>query len=296
MVSSLVDDEMFRVDEVMEILDEASQVLAYSRELERKSAELEKASADLRQANERLQSLDRLKDEFVSSVSHELRTPLTSIRTFSEILLDNLDLSAEEREKYLRIIVEESERLTRLINQVLEASKLASGGVEWHIAPVDLRGVLADSAAACQHLFDRRGATLSVRVPDVVPEIPADRDRLVQVVLNLLSNAAKFCAPDHGQVQLQVAVRSREIQVDVSDDGDGIAHDDQERIFERFQQVTRPGDGRPQGTGLGLPISLEIVRHLGGRLWVDSVPGHGATFSFTLPRGHVADHEEELVP
>jgi signal transduction histidine kinase/Na+/proline symporter len=280
MVASVVNEnEPLHVDEVMDILDEASQVLAYSRELERKSQELERATAELREANERLQDLDRLKDEFVSSVSHELRTPLTSIRAFSEILLDNIDLPGEEREKFLRIVVDETERLTRLINQVLDMSKLASGTVHWNISDVDLGRVVEDSATACEQLFEQRGAQLTVSVPPHVPTIRADRDRLVQVMLNLLSNAAKFCAPVDGQVSVKLGVEHDDLRVDVTDNGDGIPPTDQERIFERFQQ----GGNGDQGTGLGLPISREIIRHFGGRFWVQSTPWHGATFSFTVP-------------
>jgi Na+/proline symporter/signal transduction histidine kinase len=284
MVASVVNDnDPLHVDEVMDILDEASQVLAYSRELERKSQELERATAELREANERLQDLDRLKDEFVSSVSHELRTPLTSIRAFSEILLDNIDLPGEEREKFLRIVVHETERLTRLINQVLDMSKLASGTVQWNITDVDLGGVVQDSATACEQLVEQRGALLTVSVPPDVPAVRADRDRLVQVMLNLLSNAAKFCAPVHGRVSVTLSVEHDDLRVDVTDNGDGIPLTDQERIFERFQQGPRAGEGNDRGTGLGLPISREIIRHFGGRFWVQSTPRHGATFSFTVP-------------
>ncbi len=295
MVASVVHDhEPLRVDEVMDILDEASQVLAYGRELERKSQELERATNELREANERLQDLDHLKDEFVSSVSHELRTPLTSIRALSEILLDNLELPPEQREKYLRIVVEETERLTRLINQVLDMSKLASGAVEWQITNVDLGSVVQDSATACHHLFEQRGATLTVKAPPFTPPVAADRDRLVQVMLNLLSNAAKFCADQNGHVEVSLSVDGDDLQVDVTDDGKGIPPGDEEIVFERFRQGRLAGSASHGGTGLGLPISQEIVRHFGGRLWVRSVPGHGATFSFTVPMGRVlADADKE---
>ncbi len=282
MVASVVNnDSPLWVDDVMDILDEASQVLAYSRELEKKSEELQRATEDLREANERLRELDVLKDEFVSSVSHELRTPLTSIRALSEILLDNLDLPSEERGKYLRIVVDETERLTRLINQILDISKLASGAVDWQITDVDLIGVVEDAAMSCEQLFTKRGAHLAVSVPPYVPCVPVDRDRIMQVVINLLSNASKFCATD-GAVSMRLSVEHDTLRVDVTDDGEGIPEADQERIFERFQQVKGSG-AAPQGTGLGLPISREIVLHFGGQLWVRSTPRHGATFTFTVP-------------
>jgi Na+/proline symporter/nitrogen-specific signal transduction histidine kinase len=282
-VASVVEEEPLGLGEVMEILGEASQVLAYSRELERKSAELEAATAELRAANSRLQELDRLKDDFISTVTHELRTPLTSIRAFSEILLDNPGLAAADRESYLRIIVEETERLTRLINQVLDLAKIESGRAEWRIADVDLREVVHDSAAATAQLFSDQGARLDVRLPPVVPLVSADRDRVVQVMLNLLANAAKFGTPGRGQVTVEVRAEDGAVRVDVRDNGPGVAPEEREVIFDKFRQGGDSATGRPKGTGLGLPISREIIVQLGGRLWVDSSPGRGATFSFTLP-------------
>ena len=196
MVSSVVDEEPLAVSEVVRILDETSQVLAYSRALESKSDQLERATSELQQANSRLQELDRLKDDFVSTISHELRTPLTSIRAFSEILRDNPDVDPDERAGYLDIIVNETERLTRLINQVLDLSKLEFGGAEWQMGPVDLRQVLTTSAQATEQLFRQSKWTSSCQIADSGPVVRADPDRLVQVMLNLLSNAVKFC-PTH---------------------------------------------------------------------------------------------------
>jgi hypothetical protein len=282
-VASVVDEEPLAVSEVLQILDETSQVLAYSRALERKSEQLEEATAELRQANSRLQELDRLKDDFVSTVTHELRTPLTSIRAFSEILMDNPDLGADERGGYLRIVVDETERLTRLINQVLDLSKLESGSADWQIEPIDLHQAVATSVRATAQIFEDRQVTLEVNVPEPAPFVQADQDRLVQVLLNLLSNAVKFCARGTGRVRISVETRDDVVRVDVTDNGPGIAREDQEAIFEKFRQGGDVRTNRPPGTGLGLPISRAIVDHLGGRLWVESTPGQGATFSFVLP-------------
>jgi Na+/proline symporter/nitrogen-specific signal transduction histidine kinase len=283
MVASVVDEEPLAVSEVLDILDETSQVLAYSRALEQKSRELEAATERLQEANERLQELDRLKDDFVSTVSHELRTPLTSIRAFSEILVDNPDLVEEERQGFLATIVDETERLTRLINQVLDLSKLESGRSDWHIEPIDLRHVVATSAQSAAQLFRDKDVALDLDLPEWVPKVEADRDRVMQVVVNLLSNAVKFSEPGVGRVSVRLVARNGTVRVDVSDDGPGIAAEDQRGIFEKFRQGGDTRRNRPAGTGLGLPISREIVDHLGGRLWVESKPGCGATFSFTLP-------------
>ncbi len=283
MVASVVEEEPLGIDEVMNIIDEASQVLAYSRQLEQKSRELEAATNELRGANQRLQELDRLKDDFISTVTHELRTPLTSIRAFSEILNDNPRLEEGERTKFLGIIVKESERLTRLINQVLDLAKIESGAAEWHSSEIDMREVLEDSVTAVSQLFKERKIEVTVELPQKVPGIVADRDRLMQVMLNLLSNAAKFSERTPGRVAVSLAQQSGFLRVEVSDNGIGIRAADQEVIFEKFRQVGDVLTGKPQGSGLGLHISRRIVEHFGGRMWVTSRAGEGACFSFTLP-------------
>jgi signal transduction histidine kinase len=282
-VASIVKQAPLTMDEVMSIVDEASHIRKYSRELERKSRELAAAYAELRSANERLTELDRMKDDFVSHVSHELRTPLTSIRSFSEILRDHPDLDASTRARYLDVIVQEAERLTRLINQVLDLAKIEAGRVEWNLGRVDLAEVIDHAVSATGQLFAARGAALELRVPPGAPAVLADRDRLVQVVINLLSNAAKFCDDRGGRVWIDVVPEQGALRVAVRDNGPGIDPADQELIFEKFRQVGDTLTDKPRGTGLGLPISREIIRHLRGRLWVESEPGRGATFSFVVP-------------
>jgi signal transduction histidine kinase len=287
-----VEEEPLGIDEVMDILDETSQFIAYSRELERKSQELEAATSELRSANRRLRELDRLKDDFVSTVTHELRTPLTSMRAFAEILLDNPGLPRQERERFLEIVIDEIERLSRLISQVLDLSKIEAGRAEWEIAPVDLAELVEESAAEAAHLLATRKAEFRVSVPEEVPAVPADRDRVKQVLLNLLSNAAKFCDEERGRVAVELAVEDGVVRVDVRDNGPGIDPENQELIFDRFRQGGQTLTERPPGTGLGLPISREIIRQLGGELWVDSAPGEGSTFSFVLPRGGTVPKDE----
>jgi Na+/proline symporter/nitrogen-specific signal transduction histidine kinase len=283
MVSSVVKEEPLSMEEVMSMLSETSQVIEYSRQLEQKSQELEAATTELRAANERLKELDRLKDDFVSHVTHELRTPLTSIRAMSEILFDNPDLEVSRRKKFLGIIQKESERLTRLINQVLDLSKIESGNMEWHTSEIDLKEMIEESLAATSQLFEEKQIQVEVDLPGSVPPIVADRDRIMQVMLNLLSNAAKFSDSTAGRVEVRLQVKDDHVQVDVSDNGPGIRPEDQPIVFEKFRQVGDTMTDKPQGTGLGLPISREIVCHFGGELWVESTPGQGATFSFTLP-------------
>ncbi|HEU0204834.1 MAG TPA: sensor histidine kinase [Burkholderiaceae bacterium] len=283
MVASTVKEEALTLDDVRTILDEASQVVAYSHKLEQKSRELEAATAELRAANERLKELDRMKDDFISTVTHELRTPLTSIRAFSEILLADPKVELAERKKFLGIITRETERLTRLINQVLDLAKIESGRAEWHMTHADLREVLADTVTRMSQVYKEKNVGIELKMPEHAPLVNADVDRLIQVILNLLSNALKFSPESTGRVEVSLAAKDGELVVSVRDNGPGVRAEDQNYIFDKFRQVGDTLTGKPPGTGLGLHISRQIIEHFGGRLWVESRFGHGACFSFALP-------------
>jgi signal transduction histidine kinase len=176
------------------------------------------------------------------------------------------------------------ERLTRLINQILDLSRLESGRAEWNESLVDLRSVIEDTIAANSQLFKERGVRLDASLPERVPRVRADLDRIVQVVVNLLSNAVKFIEPGHGRVEIALVDDGGFLRVDVRDNGAGIAPQDQEVIFDKFRQAGDTLTGKPQGSGLGLHISRRIIEHFGGRIWVASRRGEGTCFSFTLPR------------
>ena len=283
MVSSIVEGEEISPEGIMKIIDETSQVLEYSHQLEEKSLELEAATRELQEVNKRLKELDRLKDEFVSTVSHELRTPLTSVRAFSEILHDNEDMSREERHKYLAIMVKETERLTRLINEVLDLAKIESGRADWFMENIDLTEVIKEAVASSSQLFKEK----AVAIVDITPTFPitvfADRDRIMQVIINLLSNAAKFSPAGDGSVSIRIYFKEREVRVEVADNGPGINPAEQDKIFEKFKQITDLRNGKPKGTGLGLAICRRIIEYHNGRIWVESKPGKGAKFIFSLP-------------
>jgi signal transduction histidine kinase len=284
MVSSVTQEEPLGLEEVMDILDEASHIRAYSQELEQKSQELENATTELRAANDRLLELDRMKDDFMSSVTHELRTPLASIRAFSEILQDNPDVGAEERVRFIGIIVSETERLSRLVNQVLDLAKIESGAANWQTERVDLGELIQKAADSTEQLFRDKGAVVALNLPERPSVLWGDRDRLTQVMLNLLSNAAKF-VPDEGYGRVEISLRKIQegFLVTVADNGCGIAEDELPVVFEKFRQGSG-GHEKPVGTGLGLPISQRIIEHMDGRIWAESTPGEGAIFSFILPK------------
>jgi len=282
MVASVAEEEDLGLDEVLDILDEATQVRAHSRQLETKQRELEAATGELRAANERLREVDRLKDDFISTVTHELRTPLTSIRALSEMLHDDPKLELVERKRFLGIILGETERLTRLINQILDLAKLESGHAEWTSAAVDIGEVAREAMETLEPLYRDKGIAMVGNVPPQGPVVLADRDRLTQVMINLLSNAVKF-VPGGGHVDVRVAVVGQMVRVEVADNGPGLTAEECRLVFEKFRQGGNTLTDKPQGTGLGLPISRQIVEYFGGNLWVESQPGTGATFIFTVP-------------
>jgi len=283
MIGTVVKGELASMDEVMEILDETSQVIEYSHQLEEKSRELEIATAELQAANERLKELDRMKDDFLSTVSHELRTPLTSIRSFSEILSDQENLSANQRKAFLDIIIKESERLTRLINQLLDLAKLEAGRGEWQMTDIDPREVIGDAIAATGSLIAENRIRVDVDMPDRLRRVRADRDRFIQVVVNLLSNAVKFCDNAAPRVWINAHETPYGLCVSVADNGSGIPAGAEGRIFDKFEQADINRTSKPVSTGLGLPICRQIVEYFGGRIWVENRTGSGARFVFTVP-------------
>lgn len=283
MVASVAQEEDLGLEEVLDILDEATQVRAYSKELEAKQQALEAATNELREANGRLRELDSLKDDFISTVTHELRTPLTSIRALSEMLHEDPRLELADRKRFLGIIVTEAERLTRLINQILDMAKLESGRAEWTTSEVDIGEVAREAMDSLGQLFREKAVSLTGDIPGTGPVVLADRDRLTQVMINLLSNAVKFVPGQSGQVRVRVAASGDYVRIEVEDNGPGLTAEECTVIFEKFRQGGNTMTDKPKGTGLGLPISRQIVEYFGGNLWVESKPGAGANFIFTVP-------------
>ncbi|MGM0703551.1 MAG: ATP-binding protein [Pseudomonadota bacterium] len=290
LINSVVRGEALDLESILSILDTTSQTLEYNRQLEQKSRELARIGEELRAANERLRELDRLKDEFVAMVSHELRTPLTSIRAFAEILRDSESLPDEKRVHFLDVVVKESQRLSRLIEEILDLARLESGRLTLDPRPLDLVELVRHSIDAVHRLQEDRGVALEVDIEPGEAMVIGDPDRLEQVIINLLDNAGKFANDENPRVRLHLARHKAHFRLSVEDNGPGIAADERERVFEKFHQIQRHDDtadqvrGRPRGSGLGLPISRGIVAHLGGRLWVEDAPTlGGACLVMELP-------------
>ncbi len=282
LVGAIVEEEQLGMDEVMRILDETSRVIEANRRLEEKSWALERASSELTAANARLQEVDRLKDDFIATVNHELRTPLASIRAFSEILREDMGIGDSERREFLRIVVAESERLTRLISQLLDLSKINETGLPANLSTVDLAQVARDSALAMRQVFATRRVTLTTNIEVDAAPVLGDHDRLVQVLINLLGNAAKFTPEGKGRAELSLRQAGDSFELAVVDNGPGIPRGDREIVFERFRQLGDTMNGKPEGAGLGLAISQRIVAQHGGRIWVDESRTGGAAFKVSL--------------
>ena len=276
MVSSVVKEEPLGIEEVLNILDETRQVIAYSRELERTTAEL-------REANAQLQELDRLKDDFISTVSHELRTPLTSVRSLSEILHTNPNIDSQQIEKFTGIIIKESDRLIRLVSQVLDYEKIESAQIAWSVSTLNLEEVIKDAVSSTRQLIQDKNIKINLDIAPHIPTVSGDRDRLVQVMVNLISNAVKFCEPHRGYISVRLRMKTDHLLVQVEDNGIGIKPKNLSKIFEPFHQIKNPTRGRPMGTGIGLTITKRIIDFHHGRIWAESTPGKGALFAFTLP-------------
>ncbi|MCL6752244.1 PAS domain S-box protein [Nostoc sp. CCCryo 231-06] len=240
--------------------------------------------------------IDQMKTDFISTVSHELRTPLTSVLGFALIIKEKLEtdvfpmLSTEDRKLQktikrvgdnLNIIVSEAERLTSLINDVLDIAKMEAGKVEWQMQPLDPSKLLDLATNSTAGLFETNGLQLVSEIEPGLPQIVGDRNRLLQVLINLISNAVKFT--ESGSVTCRVKQENEGVCISVIDTGIGITLEDQPKVFEKFRQVGDTLTDKPKGTGLGLPICKQIVENHDGRIWVESEPGKGSTFSFIIP-------------
>lgn len=231
---------------------------------------------------QRFEELNRMKSTFVSSVSHELRTPLTSIRMFAEMLRGKTDLPDRTRREYLQIIEGESERLTRLVDNVLDFSAIERNEKKYHFSEVDLADIIRRSALAVRYEFLKQDGRLVLSIAKRIPRLQADPDALEEVCINLLSNGLKY-SPDHRLVRLRAGVSGRNAVIEVTDRGIGIPDHETGRIFDDFYRANDPQVLRAGGTGLGLSMVKHIVDAHGGTITVRSTVGKGSTFIVALP-------------
>jgi signal transduction histidine kinase len=261
-------------DQMAESLDRAHERRLLEEELRRKNYQLE-------QQNLAIQETNRLKTEFVSMVSHELRTPLTSIQGYAELLLEDNQI-AEAHCESLTIVKKNSDRLLGLINDLLDLSRIEAGRLDLHRTSLDLARLIPEVAGSLRPLIDAKRQQLRLELGDALPAVWADADRVTQILTNLISNAHKYTLVE-GSITVAAQRDDGFVRVDVSDTGIGLSPADQAQLFTKF---FRAHDRLPQavgGTGLGLVITRLLVELHGGRITVLSAPGHGSTFSFSLP-------------
>jgi len=247
------------------------------------AANLNRMSEELGRLYRQLEAANRHKSEFLASMSHELRTPLNAIIGFSEVLSARMfgELNDKQAE-YVEDILSSGRHLLSLINDILDLSKVEAGRMELDLAPFHLPAALDAALTLVRERAMRHGVALGLEVDPELAELIGDERKIRQVVLNLLSNAVKF-THDGGRVDVRAARDGDAVQVSIADTGVGIAPEDQDKIFEAFQQVGADGAAKHEGTGLGLTLTRQFVELHGGRIWVESQVGKGSTFTFTLP-------------
>ena len=282
MVGQITGGAGVSVQDLLAVADETAQIMEYSSKLEAQSAELARTAARLREVNQKLTELSVQKDAFLSQISHELRTPMTSIRAFSEILMQSEGLDDAARARFSKIIHDESRRLTRLLDDLLDLSVLENGHVSLNPSEVHLARVLERALNATAALEESHRLEIIYNgTEEAGLRLNTDADRLAQVFINLISNAQKYCEAEAPSLTITLRERARHLEVEFADNGAGIPERQRSLIFEKFVRLdgTRPA----QGAGLGLAISREIMQRLGGGLHYVPSQG-GAVFLVRLPK------------
>ncbi len=280
MVTRIAGRQTVGMSELIDIADETQQLIETTRQLADKSEELEKTAQQLTSANEQLRTLDTQKDEFLSQVSHELRTPMTSIRSFSEILLDTPEITLKDRQKFVSIIQEESVRLTKLLDEILDISLLEAGTISLDLQKLDLPDAVtraADTLSGMAQALDVR-----FRLDGIENDLAvnANPDRLRQVFINLLSNALKYNRSDKPQIEVRATQNGPSVLVDVIDNGGGVSRKEAARVFDKFARGSQAG--MEYGAGLGLPISRAIMRAMNGDLTIEFTADGSSYFRLRL--------------
>ncbi|MEM7236503.1 MAG: ATP-binding protein, partial [Pseudomonadota bacterium] len=289
MVSRTAGGETVSLTDLMDIAGETRKLIETSDRLAEKTAELERTARQLREVNTRLRNLDRQKDDFLAQVSHELRTPMTAIRSFSEILREP-DLSRENVSRFVTIIHDESLRLTRLLDEILDIKRLESGTVNLTPQPVRLSKALEGALETVKPLCDASGVSV---VPPADPgdlHVMSNPDRLRQVFLNLLTNAVKYNPSKAPEIKIDWQISGNRVLIDIIDNGGGVSRKEAEELFDKFTRGAR--SGHTPGAGLGLPISRTVMRSLGGDLTIEFMTGGNSFFRLNCAKASVAQAAE----
>ncbi|MCF8272755.1 MAG: sodium:proline symporter [Flavobacteriaceae bacterium] len=283
LIASAVKEEQVSLVEVLKILEESKETLANNKVLREKSEELSMLALKLKQANEELISKDKQKDEFLDTVAHELKTPVTGIRAATELLMDDDDeMPAEIKTQFLNNMLNDSDRLSRLINNILDFEKLSRGRNQLNIKQNGIRSSIKKAIIGVQQLAVNKGVTI-INDNLVDFKFSYDEDRILQVLTNLISNALKFTEPNKGKIIIECKLINNYVEVYVIDNGKGIPDEDFDFIFDKFYQSKNQNTVKPEGSGLGLAICKQILEQHNGKIWAKKGNKNGATFVFMLP-------------
>ena len=288
-IASVAKEDKISLPEVLRILEESKENIVINKKLTESSNELKKISEQLQIANQELINKDIQKDEFLDTVTHELRTPITAIRAATEILHDDEDIPADVRQKFLQNIINESDRLNRLIDKILDLEKFETGKQKIYLSKNNISRTINNTLESLQQLILNK--KISIEFEKKSNEIKAfyDEERIVQVLHNLFSNAIKFCSETNGKIGVKINEGQDFIAVSIHNNGKGIKPDDLEAIFDKFYQSRNQNIKKPIGSGLGLAICKKIIEHHKGKIWAESSNNNGTTITFTLPNYNTSE-------
>jgi len=283
LIASVVKEDEISLIEVLKILEESKEAMARNKVLREKSKELTSLANKLRYANEELRSNDQQKDEFLNTVAHELKTPITGIRAATELILDDEDeMPIATKKQFLKNILQDSDRLSRLIHNILDFEKLSTGRQKLDLKKNNLKNTINRAVASMEHIANKK--EIKIKKFNLVDfEFEYDEDRIVQVITNLLSNAVKFCAFEEGKITILSTMAGDFVEICIMDNGKGVASEDMPYIFDKFYQSKNQNTIKPEGSGLGLAICKQIIEKHNGNIKLNNSNKIGASFVFQLP-------------
>jgi len=283
LISSVVKEDEISLVEVLKILEESKEAMARNKELREKSKELTILADKLRLANQELRSNDRQKDEFLNTVAHELKTPITGIRAATELILDEDDeMPNDAKQQFLKNILQDSDRLSRLIHNILDFEKLSTGRQDLVLRNNNIKNTINKAVAGIEQIAIKK--EIKIKKFNLVDfEFVYDEDRVVQVITNLLSNAVKFCDYENGKILISSTLIDDYVEICINDNGKGVDSEDVPYIFNKFYQSKNQNTIKPEGSGLGLAICKQIIEKHNGNIKLKKINKKGTSFVFQLP-------------
>jgi len=284
LIGNVAKEQEISLVEVLKILEENREALASNKQLNQQSTQLKKLSNDLKSANDSLKKQDKLKDDFLNAVAHELKTPITSIQASSEVLKDNEDMPEDLKNQFLNNILFDTQRITNLINDILDLEKLASGRVKLNFKTDDLTDALKHSIDTLKPIAHKKNVAIHVYGNDNCIEMKFDLDKMMQVFTNMLSNAVKFVNEDLGEVYIKIEDDFESVKISIEDNGKGVPDEDKPYIFDKFYQSENQAFQKNAGSGFGLAICKQIIELHQGKIYLDHNFSQGARFIVELPK------------